>query len=311
LREVGGAVHVTTTPGAGTQFHLRVPVSRSVLRSLIVVIAGEPHALPLSRVDRLLRVAQAEIRLVEDRPYIVVDERNVALVAAAQILELDGAAPAGESLAVVVVADRGQRIGFVVDDFLGEQDLVVKPLDARLGRVADISAAAILADGAPVLIVDVEDLVRSVLRTRQQQRSAQLAATGEAAAAPPRRRRILVVDDSITVRELERDLLSAQGYEVVTAVDGLAGWDAVRESDFDLVITDVDMPRLDGIALTRSIKQDPKLREVPVIIMSYRGTLEDRQRGLAAAADLYVAKADYDDLGLLQAVVDLIGPALP
>jgi two-component system sensor histidine kinase and response regulator WspE len=311
LREVGGAVHVTTTPGAGTQFHLRVPVSRSVLRSLIVVIAGEPHALPLSRVDRLLRVAQAEIRLVEDRPYIVVDERNVALVAAAQILELDGAAPAGESLAVVVVADRGQRIGFVVDDFLGEQDLVVKPLDARLGRVADISAAAILADGAPVLIVDVEDLVRSVQRMQQLRRLAPLGATGESAATPPRRRRILVVDDSITVRELEKDLLSAQGYEVVTAVDGLAGWDAVRDSDFDLVITDVDMPRLDGIALTRSIKQDPKLREVPVIIMSYRGTLEDRQRGLAAAADLYVSKADYDDLGLLQAVVDLIGPALP
>jgi two-component system sensor histidine kinase and response regulator WspE len=212
---------------------------------------------------------------------------------------------------VVVVADRGQRFGFVVDTFVGEQDLVIKALDPRLGRVADISAAAILADGAPVLIVDVEDLVRSVLRTRQQQRSAQLAATGEAAAAPPRRRRILVVDDSITVRELERDLLSAQGYEVVTAVDGLAGWDAVRESDFDLVITDVDMPRLDGIALTRAIKQDARLRDVPVIIMSYRGTLEDRQRGLAAAADLYVAKADYDDQGLLQAVFDLIGPALP
>ena len=306
LREVGGGVHVTTEAGRGTAFHLRVPVSRSVIRAVVVQVAGEPYAFPLTRIDRLLTVSPGDVRVVEDRPYVPLAGESVALVATAQVLELPGgAAPAGETISAVVASERGHRIAFSVERFIGEYDLVVRPLDPRLGRVADISAAAILPDGAPVLIVDVEDLVRSVIRLHQ-------TGTEEREGAPPkvapsRKRRILIVDDSITVRELEKHLLVTKGYDVVTAVDGMDGWGLVRETPFDLVITDVDMPRMDGISLTRSIKQDPRLRAVPVIIVSYRGSPADQLRGLEAAADRYMAKSEYEDEALLQAVVDLIG----
>ncbi|MCK6681195.1 MAG: hybrid sensor histidine kinase/response regulator [Thermoanaerobaculia bacterium] len=305
LREVGGAVWVTTEAGRGTSFHLRVPVSRSVLRAVVVKIADEPYAFPLNRIDALLRVPLGSVQQVEDRQYVPLDGRAVALVPASQILELEAGGVPSDPLHIVLLSDRGHSFGFAVQEFLGEFDLVVRPLDPRLGRVADISAAAILPDGTPVLIIDVEDIVRSVLHLRQETRMEKLGISRE----PPARRkkRILVVDDSITVRELQRELLSAKGYEVETAVDGEEGWMAARDRALDLVITDIDMPRMDGVSLTRSIKQDPRLKGLPVIIVSYRGSVEDRLRGLSAAADLYLPKSDYADEKLLQAVADLIG----
>jgi len=305
LHEVGGNVHVTSEKGRGATFHLRVPISRSVIRAVVVSIAGEPYAFPLTRIDRLLSVPLAEIPLVEDRQYVIVDGRSVALVPTAQVLELDGGPPPADPVSVVVVSDRAQRFGFVVDRFTGEYDLVVRPLDPRLGRVADISAAAILPDGAPVLIVDVEDLARSVTHLQQLTRIDKVAA--RLLPAERRAKRILVVDDSITVRELERQLLLAKGYDVSVAVDGVDGWTSVRENAFDLVITDVDMPRMDGIALTRSIKQDPRLKSLPVMIVSFRDGGADRARGLEAAADFYLTKGEFQDDVLLRAVHDLIG----
>jgi len=212
--------------------------------------------------------------------------------------------PSASDLAVVVLGGRGARYGLVVDRFLGERELVVQPLDERLGKLPDISAAALMADGSPVLIVDVEDLVRSIERH---------LATGPSPLAPgpsplaARKKRILAVDDSLTVRELERKLLQSRGYLADVAVDGMEGWHAVRSGVYDLVITDVDMPRLDGIALAQLIKRDAQLKSLPVMIVSYKDREEDRLRGLAAGADYYLTKGSFHDETLLQAVVDLIG----
>ena len=152
----------------------------------------------------------------------------------------------------------------VVDEFLGERDLEVRPLDPRLGKPPDINSASVLDDGWPVLIVDVEDLVRSIDNLLGGKR---LKDAGRRRPRRPKARRpakrILVVDDSITVRELERQLLEGRGYAVDVAVDGVDGWNAVRAGDYHLVISDVDMPRMDGIALVRSIKQDPRLEVDP------------------------------------------------
>ncbi len=123
------------------------------------------------------------------------------------------------------------------------------------------------------------------------------------------RRRVLVVDDSLTVRELERKLLGQAGYEVEVAVDGVDGWNAVRAGQFDLIVTDVDMPRMDGIELVRMIKQDPRLGKLPVMIVSYKDREEDRRRGLEAGADYYLTKGSFHDDTLQQAVADLIGAA--
>jgi two-component system sensor histidine kinase and response regulator WspE len=196
----------------------------------------------------------------------------------------------------------------VVDRFLGERELVVQPIDARFGRIRDIASAALMEDGSPVLIVDVEDLLHSVEKLVTAGGLKRLDRT-EADPDARRRKKVLVVDDSLTVRELERKLLVRGGYDVEVAVDGREGWNAVRENRFDLVVTDIDMPRMSGFELVRSIKHDGQLKTLPVMIVSYKDREEDRQRGLDAGADYYLAKSSFHDDTLLRAVGDLIGEA--
>jgi two-component system sensor histidine kinase and response regulator WspE len=307
VKGVGGSVRVASQPGRRTVFTLQLPITMSVIRALLVEIAGEPYAFPLTRIDQILHVPQAAIRTVEGRQYFDREGTAIGLVLAAQILELAGQAPA-DPMPVVVVSDRGQQFAMIVDAFLGERDLEVRPLDPRLGKVADINSASLLESGAPVLIVDVEDLVRSIDNVLAGRRLSRVDFEKLAEEARPRKR-ILVVDDSITVRELERQLLQSRGYAVDVAVDGMDGWNAVRSTPYDLIVTDVDMPRMDGIGLVSLIKADPARREIPVVIVSYKDREEDRLRGLDAGANRYLTKSSFHDETFVDTIVDLIGEA--
>jgi two-component system sensor histidine kinase and response regulator WspE len=174
-----------------------------------------------------------------------------------------------------------------------------------LGKIANVSAAALLDDGSPVLIVDVDDILRSIDNLLKVGLLGRSPLGTEFAGRL--RKRILVVDDSITVREAERQLLVNRGYEVEVAVDGIEGWKAIRDADFDLVVSDIDMPRMNGLEFVKNIKQDTRLKNTPVVIVSYKGREEDRLRGLDAGADYYLTKGSFHDDTLLDAVVDLIG----
>jgi two-component system sensor histidine kinase and response regulator WspE len=308
VESVGGHIHVHAEPGRGTAFQIELPVTLSVLRAVVVDIAGEPYAFPHNRIDRVIRAPRAALCSLENRQYLEVDGQNVGIVMARQILQLDGAEPADEELLVVLLGDESTRYGLVVDGLLGEQDLVVRPVDRRLGKVPNLNAAAILDDGSPALIVDPDDVRRSIEKLLQ---STRLERAGAQAAEQNgrRRKRILVVDDSITVREVERQLLAGQGYQVEVAVDGMEGWNAVREGGFDLVISDIDMPRLNGLELVRRMKADSRLQGLPVVIVSYKDRDEDRLRGLEAGANHYLAKSSFHDDTLIQAVRELIGDA--
>ena len=307
-QEVGGTVRVVSEPGKGMHFFLQLPLTLSVLRTLLVEIAGEPYAFPLARIDRALMLPKDDIDVVANRQYFTMDGRHIGLLSAHQVLEIKESTASSDTLPVIVVSDRLNCYGLVVDRFFGESDLVVQPLDPRLGKVPDISAAALMEDGSPILIIDVEDMVRSIDNLLVGRR---LRKVGRAvsAIAGPTRKRILVVDDSLTVREVERQLLANHGYEVEVAVDGMDGWNAVRVGHYDLVITDLDMPRMTGFELVSQIKNDSHLRALPVMIVSYKGSEEDRNRGLEAGANYYLTKSSFHDETLLQAVVDLIGEA--
>jgi two-component system sensor histidine kinase and response regulator WspE len=204
------------------------------------------------------------------------------------------------------VNDSFNRYGIVVDRFWGEKNLVVRPLDPRLGKVPDISAAALLEDGSPVLILDVLDLVRSIDKLLSTSQLAKISDRNDAPWLKPNKR-ILVVDDSITVREMERKLLQNQGYDVDVAVDGMEGWNAVRVGHYDLVVSDVDMPRMSGMKLVSQIKKHPQLQSIPVIIVSYKDRESDRLAGLEAGADYYLTKSSFQDDTFINAVIDLIG----
>ncbi len=311
VRTVGGMVRVASKFGRGTRFTLQLPITMSVVRALLVRIAGEPYAFPLNRIDRIVRVARADLRRLEGRSHFLIDDELVGIVDAVQVFGFSDPSNPEESLPVVVISDRNLRFGLVVDEFLGERDLEVRPLDPRLGKPPDINSASVLDDGWPVLIVDVEDLVRSIDNMLGGRRFKSLPSSNNGIKVRRESKRILVVDDSITVRELERQLLESRGYAVDVAVDGVDGWNAVRVGDYHLVISDVDMPRMDGITLVRSIKQDARLRSIPVVIVSYKDREEDRMRGLDAGADGYLTKSSFHDRTFLDAVADLIGEAQP
>lgn len=308
IKGVRGTIRLINQPGRGLKVQLQLPLTLSVLRALLVEVAGEPYALPLSQITRTLKLPRGAIELVEGRPHFHFGDQKIGVITAHDVLECGEEDAVRSEVPIVVLEDRNSRYGLMVDRFLGERELVVHPLDPRLGKMRNISAAALMEDGAPVLILDIEDLVRSIEKLIEEgaltkTRSARL----ELLTGKPKR--VLVVDDSLTVRELERKMLAGRGYVTDVAVDGMDAWNAVRSGAYDLVITDVDMPRMDGIELAKRIKQNPQLKSVPVLIVSYKDREQDRIRGLEAGADYYLTKGSFHDESLLQAVIDLIGEA--
>ncbi|MDD1000353.1 hybrid sensor histidine kinase/response regulator [Pseudomonas sp. TNT2022 ID642] len=308
VRQLRGAVVLEQTAGEGSRFHLEVPLTLSVVRSLVVEVGEEAYAFPLAHIERMCDLAPEDIVQVEGRQHFWHEGQHVGLVAASQLLNRPASQNSGETLKVVVIRERDAVYGVAVERFIGERTLVVLPLDERLGKVQDISAGALLDDGSVVLIVDVEDMLRSVDKLLNTGRLERIARHGNQAAEAARKR-VLVVDDSLTVRELQRKLLLNRGYDVAVAVDGMDGWNALRSEDFDLLITDIDMPRMDGIELVTLLRRDNRLQSLPVMVVSYKDREEDRRRGLDAGADYYLAKASFHDDALLDAVVELIGGA--
>ncbi|CAN7363879.1 hybrid sensor histidine kinase/response regulator [Pseudomonas brassicacearum subsp. neoaurantiaca] len=306
VRQLRGAVVLEQTAGEGSRFHLEVPLTLSVVRSLVVEVGDEAYAFPLAHIERMCDLAPEDIVQVEGRQHFWHEGRHIGLVAASQLLNRPATQGSSQTLKVVVIRERETIYGVAVERFVGERTLVVLPLDERLGKVQDISAGALLDDGSVVLIVDVEDLLRSVDKLLDTGRLERIARQNQAQAP---RKRILVVDDSLTVRELQRKLLLNRGYDVAVAVDGMDGWNALRSEDFDLLITDIDMPRMDGIELVSLLRRDNRLQSLPVMVVSYKDREEDRRRGLDAGADYYLAKASFHDDALLDAVVELIGGA--
>jgi two-component system, chemotaxis family, sensor histidine kinase and response regulator WspE len=307
-QEVAGNVRVSTVLGKGTSFHFQLPLTLSVIRTLLVEIAGEVYAFALARIDRIIMLKNADVTTVEGRQFFTIDGKNIGLIAADQIFGFYEINVEPENqFSVVVISDDSDSYGVLVERFLGERDLVVRPLDPRLGKVKDISALALDQDGSPVLIIDTNDLIQSInqlLDTSHLTKIDLKNIEGQEAVQP---KTILVVDDSITVRETERKLLENRGYQVDVAVDGLQGWNAIRTKPYDLVISDIDMPRMNGIELIKNIRNHPIYSFLPIIVVSYRDRQEDRLQGMEAGANYYLTKSSFEDNTLVEAVANLLG----
>lgn len=307
IRQQNGTVRLESEPGRGFRALITLPLTQSIVRALVIDIQGEAYAIPIVKVESVVRVPQAAIHTLENKQFFELKGEHLGLVSAAQVLELGETPSSADDLPVVVIGRGKQSYALVVDAIRGEQSLAVQAIDPIFGKMRDISAAALLDDGEPVLILDVPDLLLSIDKLLHEGGLRQLAQAGHA--QQRRAKRILVVDDSLTVREMERKLLLARGFEVDVAIDGIDGWNVVRSGEYDLVITDVDMPRMDGIELVSLIKKDLHLHKLPVMIVSYKDRPEDRARGLSAGADYYLTKGSFHDETLLDAVADLIGDA--
>lgn len=307
VREVGGTIRVQSDLGKGTTFQLTLPLTLSVLRALIVEIDKEPYAFPLAKIDRALKIKKEEVQTIENMQYIQFEEKNIGLILASQVFDLKETKILEDVLPVIVISDRMDTFGMVVDNFLGEKELVVHELDSVLGKIQNISSGAFLDDGSPVLVVDIEDLVRSIDNLVSKNRLHKFGYQKEEKTPLKKKKRILIVDDSITVREVEGRLLQNEGYDVHTAVNGVDGLNTLNMGHFDLLITDVDMPRMNGLELIKIIRNDIYLKNLPIMIVSYKEREEDRLLGLEAGANYYLSKSSFHDETLKNAVEELIG----
>jgi two-component system sensor histidine kinase and response regulator WspE len=306
VTSTAGTVRVESKLGQGTTFSLQLPVTLSVLRAALVEIADEPYAFPLARIERVLRVGAKAITADQGRLQCDVDGEATGLIDGATLFGL-GETARTEATSVVILGDDQGRLGLVVNRFLGEQDLVVRTLDPRLGKIPNIAAAAILDDGEPALIVDVDDTLAMLRKSLGEGTLSGMGAHASSGLPTRAVKRILVAEDSITVREVERQLLVRLGYDVAVAVDGMDAWNQLRAGRFDMLVTDIDMPRMNGIELVRLVRADARFANLPIAVVSYKDREEDRRAGLDAGANSYLTKGSFQDHSFISTITALVG----
>ena len=305
VEKLGGVISMETQGQAGTTFRLLVPMTLATFRGVLVREEGQVFVLPSVNIERVLRVSREEIKTVENRETIRLDGQVLSAVRLGQALGLPvlrgNPAAAGRHLQAVVVAFSGQRLVLFVDEVLDEHQVLVKNLGRQLARVRNLAGATVLSTGKVAPVLNVSDLLRSAVRAAAAARpaaGAEGAKTGKA--------RILVADDSITSRTLLKNILETAGYLVKTAVDGMDAATQVRSEEFDLVVSDVDMPRLSGFELTAKIRGDKKIAGLPVVLVTALESREDRERGIDSGANAYIVKSSFDQSNLLEVVRRLL-----
>jgi chemotaxis protein histidine kinase CheA len=305
VEELGGAVEVRSEPGAGTSFVLTLPITLGVLRCLVARVGDERYAVPVPGVVESISLRDAEIHTLAGATVVVRHGVSVPLLDLGAALGV--ARNAGDSpRAALIVRHASSQVAWAVDRLEGESELVVKDLGSFLGRIPSIAGATIDGDGSVVCLLDLRELADKAIGTPVAGMAAP-AQRKPAAVVKGRKPRVLVVEDSVGVRELERVILEGAGYQVETAVDGLDGASRLREDAADLVLSDVEMPGMDGFELTRTIRRTKGWENVPVIIMTSRGEDHARQAGLDAGASAYLLKNEFDQEQLVQTVRRLVG----
>lgn len=303
INNLGGKIAVASTMGLGTVFEITLPVTMATFRGILVQAANRRFILPTANVVRVTRIDPQKIKTVENKETIQLNGELLPVVSLAETLQLPGAEPfAGdERLTVLVLAVNDERMAFVVDGVVNEQEVLVKGLGPQLSRVRNVSGATILGSGAVVPILNVSDLLKSAVKNTgaQMHRTAQKSDSGP--------KYILVTDDSITSRSLLQNILQAAGYRVKTAVDGVDAFSLLRQEQFDLLVSDVEMPRMNGFQLTEKIRADERLATLPIVLVTSLGSREDRERGVDAGADAYVVKSSFDQTNLLDIIKRLVG----
>ncbi len=304
LRKLKGSVRVETHVGYGTEFILQLPLTLAMERGLHVRAGGENLLIPSISVDRIAEIRRADVLKVAASHALLVEGKPVALRDLSAVLGLPGRMRAREERLPVVLLARGwSRVAFMVDEVVGEREIVVKRLPPPLQTVPNISGATLTGNGEVMMVLNVDELIDHAHR---QNGHALAGAEAEPEATIDQRPHILVVDDSITTRTLEKNMLEAQGYRVTVGIDGQAGWELLQRDDFALVITDVEMPRLNGFELTERVRQSGRYPNLPIIIVTSLAKEADKRRGVAAGADAYLVKSDFESRALLEIVQQLI-----
>jgi two-component system chemotaxis sensor kinase CheA len=312
-----GTLEIDSTPGRGCTLRVRLSSTLATARVLLVAVAGVPFAIPVEAVETIRRAEPQDLFAVEGRDTMLVEGRSVSTLPLARLLEMDGggggALPKDRAWPCIVLRVGASRLGVLVDELIDEQDVVLKPQSRLFKRVRNIAGATILGSGDVCSILNPQDLIRSARQSGQAAMGRGFAPIAAGQRTPsdgkgnrlggnegPKRQTVLLVEDSIATRTQEKRVLEAAGYEVVPAVDGLDGYNKLATRQFDAVISDVQMPNLDGLELTERIRRHREYRDLPVILVTTLASDGDRQRGAEAGANAYITKGSFSQELLLE-----------
>jgi len=305
IERLKGSIALSSEVGVGTCFSIKLPVSLATSQALIVRVNEQIFAIPLTAVDIITEVGLAQVMTVESREAVLVDEMPIALVRLHEVLSLPTESiqlSEDEKAPVVVIGSADERVALMVNEVIGEREIVVKGLGPQLRRVRNLSGATILGDGSVVLILNVFDLVISSQKVRGMWVTSEKRSEDEDRKRPE----ILVADDSVTTRVLEKNILEGSGYHVTLAVDGRDALEKAREGGFDLVVSDVEMPRMSGFELTAELRSEERFNDLPIILVTSLDSEEDRRKGIDAGADAYITKGAFEQGNLLATIKQLL-----
>ncbi|MBI5756264.1 MAG: response regulator [Nitrospirae bacterium] len=304
VERLGGDISVETRIHAGTTFYIVLPLTVATFRGILVKSSNQVFIVPATNIDRTGRVNNDDIKTVENMETITLNGRPVSFVRLESILGLSSGKNGRGSMftQIIVLRSAEKQIALGVDEVLNEQEVLAKGLGRQLSRVRNVAGAAILGSGKPVPILNIPDLIRSAVK----------ATAAPAATIIPEEKGwaekgyVLVVEDSITSRILLKNILESAGYRVKTAVDGIDAITTLKNEDFNLVVSDIDMPGMNGFDLTAKIRGDKSLADLPVVLVTALESREDRERGIEVGADSYIVKSSFDQSNLLEVIRRLI-----
>jgi two-component system chemotaxis sensor kinase CheA len=305
VEKLGGTVTVESEPSWGTTFRMVLPLTISTYRGVLVAVGEQTFIVPAAGVERVTRIDKASLKTVENLETIELGGAALSFVRLADLLQLPRQERSGEEAGLIplfVIGSGANRIAFGVDGILGEQEVLVKSLGPQLSRVRNIAGATVLGTGKVAAILHPGDLLKSAVKGAAMPAGA--AYPAEKTEAP--RKSVLVVEDSITARTLLKNILETAGYQTLTAVDGIDALTRLKTEQIDLVVSDVDMPRLNGFDLTARIRAARELADLPVVLVTSLDSREDRERGVEVGANAYIVKSSFDQSNLLEVIRRLI-----
>lgn len=302
VERIGGTLSVEWREGAGTTFSFECPPTPASIRALLVRLGSHSFAIPTAHVERLRRVQRDELRQVDGRSVVQTSTGTVAVHSLAGLLGPPLEARAIEdSATLVIVSASGRRAGLIIDQVIDEDEIMVRPIATNAAALPYAAGAAVLPSGRVALVLNIAGLLGG------HAARAASAAPKFRAENEQTRARVLVADDSITTRTLVQSVLETAGYDVITAVDGEDAWQRLTKEAVDIVVADVEMPRMDGFGLCRRVRASSAISSLPIVLVTGLSSDEDRARGMEAGADAYIVKSSFDQADLLGTVDQLIG----
>ncbi|MGE0823890.1 MAG: Hpt domain-containing protein [Candidatus Binatia bacterium] len=306
IEKLGGHISVETDLHVGTSFRIVLPLTLATFRGVFIETAGQSFVLPTTSIDRVVRVKRSAIKTIENRDTIVLDERPVPVVYLDAILGLPQRKQRhtenDDLILTLILGSADKRIACCVDEIANEQEVLFKSLGTFLSQVPNIAGATVVGSGKVIPILHVPDLLKAAMEGASLRRTITRIDSEEEAST----KSILVAEDSVTSRMLLKGILESAGYRVTTAVDGMDAFSLLQKTEYDLVVSDVEMPRMNGFELTSKIRGTEQFAHKPVVLVTGLDSRQDRERGISAGADAYIVKTSFDQSNLLDVVQRLI-----